>query len=385
MTPNAPGLVLVINSGSSSLKYQLIDPQGEAIVASGLIERIGEGGSAGTADHTAAFQLMLDELRGEGVDTGTQLVAVGHRVVHGGERFVSPVRVTEEVKREIAELAALAPLHNPPNLAGIVAAETTFPGVPQVAVFDTAFHRTLSEAARTYAIDARLAEKHGIHRFGFHGISFEYVASATARHLGQPLSELKLLVFHLGNGASVCAIDGGKSVETSMGMTPLEGLMMGTRGGDIDPGILLSLQRDAGLTVDELDEMLNHSSGLLGLGGFGDVRDVQAASRAGDANAKLAIEVYIHRIRGYLGAYLAHLGGADAVVFTAGVGENNADIRAGALDGFDWLGIRIDPELNESASHSARTISARNSAISVLVVPTNEELEIARQALSVIG
>jgi len=377
------GRVLVINSGSSSLKYRLIEVESASTIAAGLIERIGED-SGRVPDHTAAFRVMLEELATQGIDPADQLVAIGHRVVHGGERFVEPTLVTDDVKHEIDELTALAPLHNPPNLAGIVAAERTFPGLPQVAVFDTAFHSTLPDAARTYAIDAELARLHGIRRFGFHGISYRYVAGKAAHVLGRPLDELKLIVLHLGNGASACAISGGRSVETSMGMTPLEGLMMGTRGGDIDPGALIHLQREAGLTADDLDTLLNHGSGLLGLGGFGDLRDVQSAAAEGDERAALAVEVYEHRIRGYVGSYLAHLGRADAIVFTAGVGENNAALRAGALAGLEGLGIHVDRERNESLSRDARSISTEGAAVPVLVVPTNEELEIASQAFALV-
>lgn len=375
--------VLVVNSGSSSLKYQLIELTGESTLARGLIERIGED-SATVPDHTAAFQVMLDGLKEQGIGPEEPIVAVAHRVVHGGERYVHPMVVTDEVKATIEELSVLAPLHNPPNLAGIVAAEKTFPTVPQVAVFDTAFHQSLSPAAFTYAIDRHVASEHGIRRFGFHGISFEYVTAATADFLTRPISDLKLVILHLGNGASACAVSGGKSVETSMGLTPLEGLMMGTRGGDIDPGVLLHLQREAGFTTHELDDLLNHRSGLLGLGGFNDVRDVQAAAASGDEHAKLAFGVYVHRIRGYIGSYLAHLGGADAIVFTAGVGENNASVRAGALRGLEALGIHLDRERNQGAERGARVISSDESPIAVLVVPTNEELEIARQALTVV-
>ncbi|MBX3091178.1 MAG: acetate kinase [Cryobacterium sp.] len=375
--------VLVINSGSSSLKYRLIDVADERTLAAGLIERIGEQSplaDESAPDHTAAFGLMLERLKGHGVDLGEPLAAIGHRVVHGGERFVEPTLVTAEVKRQIAELSALAPLHNPPNLMGIDAAEVSFPGVPQVAVFDTAFHRTLAPVARTYAIDSALAAEHGIRRFGFHGISFEYVSREAARQIGRPLEELKLIVLHIGNGASACAIDGGRSVETSMGMTPLEGLMMGTRGGDIDPGVLLHLQREAGLSWDEIDSVLNHGSGLLGLGGFGDIRDVQSAAGRGDARAALAVDVYVHRIRSYVGAYLAQLGRADAIVFTAGVGENNASVRERALAGLEGFGIHVDQSRNESPLRGPRAISAEGASVSVLVIPTNEELEIARQA-----
>lgn len=372
--------VLVVNSGSSSLKYQLIELTGETTLAKGLVERIGEI----VPDHTAAFQVMLDGLQEQGIDPDAAMAAVAHRVVHGGERFVEPMIVTEEVKATIDELSVLAPLHNPPNLAGIVAAEHTFPGVPQVAIFDTAFHQTLPPAAYTYAIDRDISRQYGIRRFGFHGVSFQYVAAATAEFLERPIEQLKIIVLHLGNGASACAIDGGKSVETSMGLTPLEGLMMGTRGGDLDPGVLLHLQRQAGLTTDGLDDLLNHHSGLLGLGGFNDIRDVQSAADAGDADAARAFDVYVHRIRGYVGSYLAQLGGADAIVFTAGVGENNASVRLRALSGLDALGIRIDASLNDSLDGTARVISTEDSPVAVLVIPTNEELEIARQALAVV-
>lgn len=382
MSPRLSRRVLVINSGSSSLKYQLIELDGERMVASGLIERIGE---REVPDYTAAFQVMIESLLAQGFDLDEPLEAVGHRVVHGGERFREPTVVTEEVKREIDELSALAPLHNPPNLAGIEAAEKTFPGVPQVAVFDTAFHQTLPPVAYTYAIDSDLAKANRIRRYGFHGTSHQYVSAEAARFLGRPLEELNLIVLHIGNGASACAVSGGRSIETSMGMTPLEGLMMGTRGGDIDPGVLIHLQRAAGLSADRIDELLNHESGLLGLGGHGDIRDVQAAAEEGDEQAGLAFDVYLHRIRHYVGAYLAQLGGADAIVFTAGVGENNAAVRAGALWGLDGLGIRIDVDRNSSPSREARRVSADDSTVAVLVIPTNEELEIARQAIAAIG
>lgn len=374
--------ILVVNSGSSSLKYQLIELDGQTTLARGVIERIGE---REVPDHTAAFQVMLDQLDEQGFDRRIPPDALGHRVVHGGERFVQPTIVTEAVKHEIDALSALAPLHNPPNLAGIVAAEATFPEIPNVAVFDTAFHQTLSPVSYSYAINARLTRDNHIRRYGFHGTSHQFVSAETAAFLDRPLKDLRLISLHIGNGASACAISGGKSVETSMGMTPLEGLMMGTRGGDIDPGVLIYLQRTAGLTVDQLDDLLNHGSGLLGLGGFGDIRDVQKAAEAGDEQSRLALEVYLHRIRSYVGAYLAQLGGADAIVFTAGVGENNAAVRADALAGMEWLGIRIDPERNESTSRTSRVVSTADAAISVLVIPTNEELEIARQTLAVIG
>lgn len=371
--------VLVINSGSSSLKYQLIEFPSERTLATGLVERIGE--ERGVADHAAAFAVMIRELEAQGIDAGDGLVAIGHRVVHGGEKFVQPTLVTGEVEAQIEELFGLAPLHNPANLQGIRAAAQAFPRVPQVAVFDTAFHSTLPAAARTYAIDSKLAAKYGIRRFGFHGISFEYVTREAAKALGKPLEDTRLVILHLGNGASACAVSGGRSVETSMGLTPLEGLMMGTRGGDIDPGVLIYLQREAGMDADALDRLLNHESGLLGLGGHNDIRDVLAAADAGDKQAALAIEVYCHRIRGYIGSYLAQLGGADAIVFTAGVGEHNALVRKLSLSGLAELGILLDDKANAAAIGGTAEISTPESSIAVLVIPTDEELEIARQSI----
>ncbi|MBX3068586.1 MAG: acetate kinase [Microbacteriaceae bacterium] len=371
--------VLVINSGSSSLKYQLIEFPSERTLASGLVERIGE--ERGVADYAAAFAVMIREFEAQGIDAGDGLVAIGHRVVHGGEKFVQPTLVTGEVEAQIEELFGLAPLHNPANLQGIRAAAQAFPQVPQVAVFDTAFHSTLPAAARTYAIDSKLAAKYGIRRFGFHGISFEYVSREAAKALGKPLEDTRLVILHLGNGASACAVSGGRSVETSMGLTPLEGLMMGTRGGDIDPGVLIYLQREAGMDADALDRLLNHESGLLGLGGHNDIRDVLAAADAGDKQAALAIEVYCHRIRGYIGSYLAQLGGADAIVFTAGVGEHNALVRKLSLSGLAELGILLDDKANAAAIGGTAEISTPESNIAVLVIPTDEELEIARQSI----
>ncbi len=352
-------LVFVVNSGSSSIKWELVEAEsGES--RGGLIERV--------SDHGAAMRGLLEELGGE------HPAVIGHRVVHGGSVFTEATLVTDEVEAEIERLSALAPLHNPANLAGIRAARAAFPGVPNVAVFDTAFHKTLAPEAYTYAIPAEL----GIRRYGFHGTSYQYVSRVAARMLGR--TDAKLIVFHLGNGASVAAIDSGRSVETSMGMTPLEGLVMGTRSGDIDAGVLFHLGR-SGSTLPELDELLNRGSGLHGLSGRADMRDVQEAAAAGDAAAQLALDVYHHRLRHYLGAYLAHLGGADAVVFTAGVGENSALTRSAAVEGL--FGIRLDESLNVQRSKDARIVSSGDSAITVMVVPTNEELEIARQAVAV--
>jgi acetate kinase len=371
-------LVFVVNSGSSSIKYQLVDVATEQSLVSGLIERIGEAGEV--PDHTAGMRLVLDAL---GPDR--DIVAVGHRVVHGGPRFAAATLITDEVEREIDELSALAPLHNPANVLGIRAARLALPNVPHVAVFDTAFHQSLPQEAYTYAIDATLAAEHQVRRYGFHGTSHQFVSEQTAKFLDRPLGELKTIVLHLGNGASVTAIDGGRSIDTSMGLTPLEGLVMGTRSGDIDAGVVFHLARQAGLGIDELDTLLNRRSGLLGLTGTGDMRDVQEAASNGDEAALAALAVWRHRIRHYIGAYIAALGGLDALVFTAGIGENNALLRRRALAGLEFLGIEIDDDRNELASRSARYISPEGARVAVLVVPTNEELEIARQSAALVS
>lgn len=313
-----------------------------------------------------------------------QIAAVGHRVVQGGSEFVRPTLIDDRVAEQILGLAALAPLHNPGNHRAIVAAREAFPDVPHVAIFDTAFHQTMPEAAYTYAIDPEVAAAHGVRRYGFHGISHQVVSQRTAEFLDRPLADLKQIVLHLGNGASVCAIDGGRSVDTSMGLTPLEGLVMGTRSGDIDPGVLMHLLR-AGLEIDELDQLLNKRSGLLGLAGSNDMRDIRAGVEAGDATAQLALDLYARRVKHYIGAYLALLGGADAIVFTAGVGENSSLLRSHACAGLEWLGIEIDPVRNESVERGARVISSDASRVAILVVPTDEEAEIAAQTLALIA
>ncbi|GAA1603039.1 acetate/propionate family kinase [Leucobacter chromiireducens] len=394
--------ILVINSGSSSFKYQLIDPESGERLASGLVERIGDpvgvvkhrNGDAvleeelPIPDHTAGFAQMERAFERSGHPLeGSALAAVGHRVVQGGNDFFAPTVIDDRVAARILELGVLAPLHNPAHHQAIVAARATFPDVPHVAVFDTAFHQTMPAAAYTYAIDREVAAEHGIRRYGFHGTSHQYVSARAARFLDRPLGELRQIVLHLGNGASMCAIDGGRSVDTSMGLTPLEGLVMGTRSGDLDPSILFHLNREAEYDVDALDRLLNSRSGLRGLAGTSDFRDVRAAADAGDAEAQLAIDVTTHRIRHYLGAYLATLGGADVVSFTAGVGENNAALRADVCAGLEWFGIRIDPELNAAASGASepRRISAPDSRVEILVVPTDEEAEIARQTWGLVG
>lgn len=398
--------VLVINAGSSSIKYQLIDPEVGERVASGLIERIGErqarvshestGGTNGASgsvlereadipDHSVGFAAMVQAFADSGMSLDElRITAVGHRVVQGGSEFVAPTLIDDEVAAKILQLAELAPLHNPGNHSAIVAARKAFPDVPHVAVFDTAFHQTMPESAYTYAIDRQAAAQYGVRRYGFHGISHQVVSRRAAEVLGRPLAELKQIVLHLGNGASACAIDGGRSVDTSMGLTPLEGLVMGTRSGDIDPGVLMHLLR-AGLGVEELDQLLNKRSGLLGLAGSNDMRDLRAAVQAGDPAAELALDVYARRVKHYVGAYLAVLGGADAVVFTAGVGENSSLLRSRAMAGLEPLGLEIDPARNEANERGARRISTDASRVAILVVPTDEEAEIATQTLALIA
>lgn len=357
--------VFVVNSGSSSLKYQLIDLKTGESRLSGLIERIGEPDSF-IADHSEGMSVVLAKL-GEVDD----LVAVGHRVVHGGSEFDGPTLITAEVEREIDALSRLAPLHNPANLLGIRAAKQALPQVPHVAVFDTAFHQSMAPAAYTYAIDKDIAREYKVRRYGFHGTSHKYVSEQAAIMLGKPLGAVRSIILHLGNGASVTAVDGGKSVDTSMGLTPLQGLVMGTRSGDIDPAVLVHLNRAAGMSISELDTLLNKQSGLLGLTGMGDMRDVQDAAINGNEEAELALQVWRHRIRHYIGAYFAQLGGLDALVFTAGIGENNALLRRRALAGLSHLGIEIDNDRNELSSRAARVISPAGARVTVMVIPTN--------------
>jgi len=377
--------VLVVNSGSSSVKYQLLAVTAGQRVAAGLIERVGEPGS-GVADHDAAVRRVVDELRAAGHDVSQPgaLDAVGHRVVHGGERFVEPTLVDDEVVAAIRALVPLAPLHNPANLAGIEALRRLQPDVPHVAVFDTAFHRTLPPRAWTYALPAEVARKHGVRRYGFHGTSFPGVTRRAAALLGRPVEDLALVVLHLGNGCSAAAVLGGRSVDTSMGLSPLEGLVMGTRSGDIDPTIVFHLHRAAGIPYDEIEVLLTKDSGLKGICGDNDVREVVRRADSGDEAAQLALQVYCYRIRKYVGAYYAALGRLDAIVFTAGVGENAPSVRAQALDGLDRLGIHIDPARNQASSREPRFLSPDGAEVAVLAVPTDEELEIAQEALAVV-
>ena len=393
-------VVLVINSGSSSFKYQLIDVESQEALASGLVERIGEGVGAMThkvgdawyerelpnPDHAVGFEVMLRAFDEYGPSLVEQPpAAIGHRVVQGGARFFHPTLIDDLVEINIDELAVLAPLHNPGAVQGIRAARTAFSDLPHVAVFDTAFHQSLPPAAYPYALDQDLARKHRIRRYGFHGTSHKFVSEAAADFVGRPLRELKQIVLHLGNGASITAIDGGLSVETSMGLTPLEGLVMGTRSGDIDPSVMLVLARREEMTPSQLDDFLNKRSGVLGIAGVSDMRDIEDRRAAGNGAAMLAFDVYVHRLRAYLGAYIAQLGGVDVISFTAGVGENSPLVRAAALATLGFLGVHVDEARNEERRRGIRVISTDDSPVTVLVVPTNEELEIARQTLAVTG
>lgn len=391
--------VLVLNSGSSSLKFQLIDPDSGLSLADGIVERIGEDSSSATlvcgehevthndpiADHETALRIayhMFDEAGAELSSVG--LVAVGHRVVHGGPDFYRPTVIDDALVDKLEALAPLAPLHNPPAVLGIREARTAFADLPHVAVFDTAFFHDLPAAAATYAIDREVAEKWHIRRYGFHGTSHQYVSEQAALFLDTPLASLSQIVLHLGNGASASAIVGGRPIDTSMGLTPMEGLVMGTRSGDLDPGIPLYLWRTAEMSIEDIETMLNKRAGVRGLGGEIDFRVLHERMESGDEAAQLAYDVYIHRLRKYIGAYLAVLGGADVITFTAGVGENDAEVRRDALSGLGRLGIELDEHLNESPSRAARRISTDTSPTTVLVIPTNEELAIARACVEVV-
>jgi acetate kinase len=391
--------VLVVNTGSSSIKYQLFEMAGQKVLASGLVERIGEAGTRLThragdadplvvedrvADHSEGFERVFGAFETGGEPIG-ELAGIGHRVVHGGDRLTAPTLIDDAAIAAIADQVPLAPLHNPSNLLGIRIAMASFPQTPQVAVFDTAFHQTMPPRAWRYALPADLAAELRIRRYGFHGTSHAYVSRKAAEHLGRPAAELNLITLHLGNGASAAAVAGGRCIDTSMGLTPLEGLVMGTRSGDLDPAVVFYLHREAGLSVDDIDDLLNKRSGMLGLAGANDMREVARLVGEGDQAAAEALDVYCYRIRKYVGAYTAALGRLDALVFTAGIGENNDAVRAGVCQGLEGLGIALDPRRNRARSGRPRTISADDAAVPVLVVPTNEELEIAEQTLAVVG
>ena len=395
---NPSSTVLVVNSGSSSIKYQLVDPAAGQAVASGLVERIGEktgavkhthDGQTTTrqlpiADHEEGMRIVLalfDEVGPSLHDS--HVVAVGHRVVQGGPVFAGPVLIDDEVVAQIDALSPLGPLHNPAHVIGIRVARDLLPDVPQVAVFDTAFFRDLPAEAATYAIDAKVAAQHQVRRYGAHGTSHQYVSQEVARFLDRPVGELNQIVLHLGNGASASAVKGGHAVDTSMGLTPLEGLVMGTRSGDIDPAVVFHLYRNAGMSIDDIDDLLNRRSGIKGLSGENDFRALHELIGAGNADAALALDVYVHRLKKYVGAYYAILGRLDVLTFTAGVGENDDVVRARVCEGLEPLGIVLDPERNAGRG-GPKVIYAEGSPVTVLVVPTNEELAIARQSLAVV-
>ncbi|MFD7162212.1 acetate kinase [Streptomyces violascens] len=401
-TANQGTRVLVLNSGSSSVKYQLLDMTDASRLAVGLVERIGEqtsrlkhtplatGGASREqngpiADHAAALKAVAAELAADGLGLdSTELAAIGHRVVHGGLKFSAPTVITDEVLAEIERLVPVAPLHNPANITGIRTAQALRPDLPQVAVFDTAFHTTMPESAARYAIDVATADEHRIRRYGFHGTSHAYVSRETAKLLGKAPEDVNVIVLHLGNGASASAVRGGRCVDTSMGLTPLEGLVMGTRSGDIDPAVTFHLVRNAGMSVDDVDALLNKKSGLVGLCGDNDMREIRRRCDEGDEKAQLAFDIYIHRLKKYIGAYYAVLGKVDAIAFTAGVGENAAPVREAAVTGLEELGLAVDGELNAVRSESPRLISPEYARVAVAVVPTDEELEIAQQTYALV-
>ncbi|MET7681169.1 acetate kinase [Streptomyces sp. NPDC005423] len=401
-SPARPSRVLVLNSGSSSVKYQLLDMRDGERLAVGLVERIGEETSrlrhthvaTGTTrernepidGHGAALKAVAEELGQDGLGLDSpELAAIGHRVVHGGLTFTAPTVIDDTVLAEIERLIPVAPLHNPANLTGIRTARALRPDLPQVAVFDTAFHTTMPESAARYAIDVRTADQHRIRRYGFHGTSHAYVSRATARLLGRAPEDVNVIVLHLGNGASASAVRGGRCVDTSMGLTPLEGLVMGTRSGDLDPAVIFHLARVGGMSTDEIDTLLNTRSGLIGLCGDNDMREIRRRIDEGDEQAELAFDIYIHRLKKYIGAYCAVLGRVDAVVFTAGVGENASQVREAAMAGLEPLGLAVDGELNAVRSDQPRLISPEDTRVAVAVVPTDEELEIATQTYALVG
>ena len=393
--------VLVINCGSSSLKFQLINSESEQVLAKGLCERIGidgrltyqpEGGEKAVSEkamptHTEAIQFVIDALTDEKtgvVNSLDEIGAVGHRVVHGGEKFTKSVVITDEVKAAIEECNDLAPLHNPANLIGINACQSLMPKTPMVAVFDTAFHQTMPEKAYMYGLPYEYYDKYKVRRYGFHGTSHSFVSKRAAELVGKPYDQVKTVVCHLGNGASICAVENGKSVDTSMGLTPLEGLVMGTRSGDIDPAIMEFIAKKEGLDIAGLMNVLNKKSGVEGISGVSsDFRDRDNAAAEGNDQAKIALEVFIYRVAKYVGAYVTAMNGVDVIAFTAGIGENAGNVRAGVCKYLGYLGIEIDEEANGKRGEEI-TISTADSRVKVMVVPTNEELAIARDTVALV-
>ena len=396
--------ILVINSGSSSLKFKLFVLPELSVSATGLIEEIGDERSPARlryqtcsadtrtisktlhlTEHRQAISAMTELLRESGtMNDVDDLAAIGHRVVHGGEDFHEPVLLDATVIHTIEELVPLAPLHNPANLAGIRVSRELAPDTPQVAVFDTAFHQTIPEHAYLYALPRKLYKNNKVRRYGFHGTSHGYVAEQAAKHIGRPLNELLVISLHLGNGASAAAIHNGKCIDTSMGLTPLEGLIMGTRSGDLDPAILFYLSRETGLDMDGLDRMLNKQSGLKGICGENDMRQITESASRGDNRAQLALTMFCYRLKKYIGSYMAALGGVDCLIFTGGIGENSSLVRKMSCEGLQPFGITVDPIKNDQRHHNTYAIQTGESNTKILVIPTNEELEIARQTLQVI-
>lgn len=388
--------ILVINCGSSSLKYQLINMENESVPAKGLVERIGIEGSILThkanddkfvlevpmKDHKDAIKHVLDAIvdANHGVlKSMDEIAAVGHRVVHAGEKYANSVVINDDVMAALEDCIKLAPLHNPPNLIGINACRELMPATPMVAVFDTAFHQTLPKEAYMYALPYELYKDFGIRKYGFHGTSHKFVTEQAIEMLGKDAKDTKIITCHLGNGASICAVNGGKSIDTSMGFTPLAGIAMGTRCGDIDPAIVPFLIKDAGMTVDQVNDLMNKKSGVLGLSGLSsDFRDLENAAAEGNERAQLALDVYYYRVNQTVGAYAAILNGADAIVFTAGLGENSSSCREAICERLSYMGVHIDKELNNSARGKQMEISTADSKVKVFVIPTNEELVIAR-------
>ncbi|MBA1333811.1 MAG: Acetate kinase [Firmicutes bacterium] len=395
--------ILVVNCGSSSLKYQLLNMDDESVMAKGLAERIGIEGSrlkhvsAGREeividkdlpDHKAALKLITDILvdAEQGVISDmAEISAVGHRVVHGGERFSGSVRITEEVMKTLEECAELAPLHNPPNIMGIQACKQLMPDVPMGGVFDTAFHHTIPDYAFIYPIPYEFYKKYGIRKYGFHGTSHKFVAQRAAQILGKALEEIKIITCHLGNGASITAVDRGRSVETSMGFTPLEGLAMGTRCGSIDPAIVAFIMEKENMTAEQANDMLNKRSGVLGISGVSsDFRDLETAAGEGNERARLAIDVFAYKVKKFIGSYSAVMNGVDAIVFTAGLGENSASMREKICSGLEYLGAELDMEENKVRGKE-KVVSKPQSKVKIIVIPTNEELMIARETKNIIG
>ena len=392
--------ILVLNCGSSSIKYQMIDAENEELLAKGLVQRIATG-TVGTIDHEVladeqgefhvdqelpdhetALGTVFQLFRDHGPDL-TATFAVAHRTVHGGDRFAAPTRIDNQVVKTLRELSPLAPLHNPPAIAGIQAARKLLPDVPHIAIFDTAFFVNLPAEAYTYAMDIGTAGRTKIRKYGFHGTSHQYVSQQVSKLVGR--GDLKQIVCHLGNGASISAIDSGRPIETSMGLTPLPGLVMGTRTGDIDAGIVGYLHRELGWTVSEIDNELNKRSGMLGLTGHTDMRDVESAIDVGDPRARLGMDIYVHRLVFYIGGYAALLGRLDTITFTAGVGENSPKVRSEVCARLKVFGVQLDAEANKARSKQPRTISTPDSTVQVLVVPTNEELAMARQSVELLS